>query len=160
MKYVFFRIILTLLCIGMKRSSFASSGTSFHLFPVLLMRCNFLYLILYFRKFLRSLCRWGHLHTGFFASSGTSFHLFPLLLMRYNFLYLILYFRKPLRGLCRWGHLHTQNGMQRSSLHLVKISIPSNGSIQFLHCQVIHTLLNHYISLLTISLSSSDLMKL
>ena len=119
---------------GMQRSSFASCGTSFHLFPWLLMRYNYLQLILCFRKPLRGLCRWGHLHTHAsahpyyctpmhlytlstthrkgmqrspFASSGTSFHLFQVLLMRYNYLQLILCFRKPLRGLCRWGHLYT-----------------------------------------------------
>jgi len=49
--------------LGMQRSSFASSVTSFHLFPVLLMRYNCLHLILCSRKPLRGLCRWGHLHT-------------------------------------------------------------------------------------------------
>ena len=103
---------------GMQRSPFASCGTSFHLFPVLLMRYNCLHLILYSRKLLRSLCRWGHLHTRIsthrkgmqrspFASCGTSYHLFPVLLMRYNYLHLILYSRKLLRSLCRCGHLHT-----------------------------------------------------
>jgi len=48
---------------GMQRSSFASSGTSFHLFQVLLMRYNYLQLILCSRKPLRGLCRWGHLYT-------------------------------------------------------------------------------------------------
>jgi len=48
---------------GMQRSPFASCGTSFHLFPVLLMRYNCLHLILCSRKPLRGLCRWGHLHT-------------------------------------------------------------------------------------------------
>ena len=46
----------------MQRSPFASSGTSFHLFPVLLMRYNYLQLILCFRKPLRGLCRGGHLY--------------------------------------------------------------------------------------------------
>ena len=48
---------------GMQRSSFASYGTSLHLFPVLLMRYNYLHLILYFRKPLQGLCRRAHLQT-------------------------------------------------------------------------------------------------
>jgi len=144
----------------MQRSPFTSSGTSFHQFPVLLTRYNCLQLILCFRKPLRGLCRWGHLHTHAsahpcictpmhlhtlttahrkgmqrspFASSGTSFHQFPVLLMRYNYLQLILCFRKPLRGLCRWGHLHTHASAHPyycTPMHLYTLSTTHRKGMQ------------------------------
>ncbi|MFA7537469.1 MAG: hypothetical protein WCY96_00740 [Candidatus Cloacimonadaceae bacterium] len=51
---------------GMQRSPFALSPDDFiHIYHI-----RYAYL---FRKPLRGLCRWGHLHTGIFALCGTSF---------------------------------------------------------------------------------------